>query len=103
MNIGKLDRKIVIESYTVSKNSLNESVSTWATYHTCFAHIQSAGGNEGIESDKITATNRVKFKIRYFAGINEKMRISYNSYYYDIIEIHELGREGLWITATKKV
>lgn len=101
MNIGRLDRKIVIESYTLSKNALNESVGSWSTYHTCFANVLKSGGNEYIEADKVTATNRVKFKIRFFAGINEKMRIVYNSNYYDIIEIQELEREGLWITATK--
>ena len=103
MNIGRLDRKIVIESYSLAKNAQFESVGTWATYHTCFANVQKAGGTEYVEADKVTATNKVKFKIRYFGGITEKMRIVYNSDYFDIIEIQELEREGLWITATKKV
>lgn len=103
MNIGRLDRKIVIENFTTAKNSLNETVSTWNTFHTCFAAVQMAGGSETVEADKITAVNKVKFKIRYFAGINEKMRVLYDSNYYDILEIHELGREGLWLTATKRL
>lgn len=103
MNIGRLDRKIVIESYSLAKNALNESVGTWGTYHTCFANVQKAGGSEFIEADKVTATNKVKFKIRYFAGINEKMRVVYNSDYYDITEIQELDREGLWIMANKRL
>lgn len=102
MNIGKLDRKIVIQSETVAKNEQGESVATWATYHTCFAMVQKAGGNEKIESGRITATNRKKFKIRFYDGIDEGMRIVYNSNYYDIVEIQELDREGLWLTATKK-
>jgi len=31
------------------------------------------------------------------------MRISYNSKYYDILDIQELGREGLMISANKKL
>lgn len=102
MDIGKLDRKIVIEHPVNSMNSSGESVSSWATFHTAFANVQKAGGKENLEGGKTTATRQVKFKIRYFGGIDEDMRIVYNSSYYDITEIQELGREGLWITANKK-
>lgn len=103
MNIGRLDRKIVIESYTETKNEYGESVGDYSTYHTCFAHVQKAGGNEREEGQKKTATNKVKFKIRFFDGIDETMRVVYNGKYYDIREIQELGREGLWLTAQRKL
>jgi SPP1 family predicted phage head-tail adaptor len=103
MNIGRLDRKIVIESETLGTNAIGEYNSTWATYHTTFANVIKGTGGENIEADQVTATNKVKFKIRYFAGINETMRILYNGFYYDITEIQELDREGLFLTATKKL
>ena len=102
MNIGKLDRRIDIESWTYLANAQGEKVATYSVFHSAFAHVQKAGGNEREEGQKETATNKVKFKIRFFAGINETMRIVYNSIYYDILEIQELGREGLWITAERK-
>lgn len=102
MNIGRLDRKIVIEDESQAMNSYGESVSTWSTYHTAFAHVQKVSGKEAEEASRITATNYVKFKIRFFAGITEDMRILYNSNYYDIVEIQELDREGLWIKASRK-
>ena len=102
MNIGRLDRKIVIESYTSAKNEQGESVSSWTTYHTAFAGVMKDGGTDREEASKTTATQKVKFKIRFFDGINETMRVLYNSNYYDITQIQELGREGLWIHANKK-
>jgi len=103
MNIGRLDRKIVIESQTFSTNSIGEYTSSWSTFHTAFASIKKVSGSEKIEADQITATNKVRFKIRFFDGITEAMRVVYNGAYYDIIEIQELDREGLFLTATKKL
>lgn len=103
MNIHSLDRKIVIESQTDTQNALGEWSSSWATYHTCFAAVSRFGGAEKLEGGKTTATNKIRFKIRFFAGISEEMRVLYNGRYYDIIEIQELHREGLWLTATTKI
>ena len=103
MNIGRLDRKIVIEAPTESTNTSGEWIQTWSTYHTAFANVQKAGGTETLQADKTTATNKVRFKVRFFAGITEDMRIVYNGAYYDITEIQELEREGLWLSANKRV
>lgn len=102
MNIGKLDRKIVIEQSTSTRNDHGEDVYVWTVFLTLFASVKKAGGKENSEGGKDTATNRKKFKVRFFPSITEKMRIDYNGDKYDIEEIQELGREGLWITATKK-
>ena len=102
MNIGRLDRKIVIENKSTAKNAYGESVSTWATFHTAFANVQKAGGTDRDEASKTTATQKVKFKIRFFDGIDENMRIQYDGFEYVITQIQELGREGLWIYANKK-
>jgi SPP1 family predicted phage head-tail adaptor len=101
MNIGKLDRKIVIQVQNFATNSIGEYTTTWDTFHNAFANVQKVSGTEGNNADQVTATNKVRFKIRYFAGINESMRVVYNSNNYDILEIQELDREGLWLTASR--
>jgi len=103
MNIGRLDRKIVIQVQNFATNAIGEYTTTWDTFHNAFANVQRVSGTETVDADQVTATNKVKFKIRYFAGINESMRIVYNSNYYDILEIQELDREALWLTATRKL
>lgn len=102
MNIGQLDSKIVIESETLVNNTYGEPVATWAIFHTAFAQEYNVSVKEQEEASRITATNMVKLKIRFFAGIHEDMRILYNSNYYDIIGIQKLGRDGLWIKASRK-
>lgn len=103
MNIGRLDRKILIQKRTDTVNDFAEPIFTWSTFHECFSNVQSAGGNEAFEADAITANNRKKFKIRFFDGINESMRILYDGNYYQILQIQELGREGLFIWGEKKI
>lgn len=103
MNIGTLDRKIVIQNFTTAKNDFGEDEKTWAAYHTTFARIrQPATGSEKSESDRRTATNKKKFLIRYYTGITQDMRIVYGGQNYDILDIHEWGREGLELTAEVK-
>jgi len=102
VNIARLDRKIVIEQPIETVVSYEASV-TWQVYHTCFAAVSKFGGGEKFEAGKTTATNKVRFKIRFFDGITEDMRILYNGKYYDITEIQELDREGLWLTANTKI
>lgn len=102
MNIGRLDRKIVIQQGTETQNTFGEFVTVWTTYHTTFASVHKAGGNEKEEASRVTATNLVKFKIRFYTGITEDMIIQYNGNDYDILEIQELGREGLWLKASRK-
>lgn len=103
INIGRLDRKIVIEAETIGQNSIGEYVSTWSVHHTTFANVAKVSGGENVQAGQVTATNKVRFKIRYYSGINEAMRIDYNGHYYDIVEIQELDREGLFLTATKRL
>jgi SPP1 family predicted phage head-tail adaptor len=103
MNIGRLDRKIFIEKPVQTQYEYGEFNDTWETFHICLSNVQAAGGAERYEANTETATNKVKFKIRYFAGINEAMRILYNDGIYDIYQIQELGREGLFLWGEKKV
>lgn len=103
MNVGRLDRYIVIQEFSNVTNAIGEVTKSWSTFHECFAQLQGAGGSEKEEASKNTATRMVKFKIRFFDGITEDMRILYNGNYYDIHEIQELGREALWLKASKKL
>lgn len=94
--IGKLDKRIVVESYTTSTDSSGEPIKTFATYASLWASIkyEATGGNgEEFEADQNVATNRVEFTIRYYTGLNEKMRINWNSCYYYVTHIAGNKRE----------
>lgn len=104
MNIGNLDKLITIEYDTGNtKNEGGEPVPDWQTYCQAWAKIESKSGSEAYEAEQLVGTIVKEFTIHYQSGITQKMRVSYNSEYYDISYIAELGREQyLVITAEKK-
>ncbi len=89
---GTLDRKIVIQTYTVAKDTYGQAVKTWATHTTVQASLQYDTGGEGEEQNERVATSKVRWIIRYKSTVTEKMRISYGSDYYYIEQVKVLGR-----------
>lgn len=98
MRIGSSDRRITIERYTTSTNTYGERVQTWSTLLTVWAELMKTG--EGM-TERITANQdmpiqRIRFKIRSSSdsrGIKADDRVLYNSNYYIIQGIEEVGRK----------
>ena len=107
MIIGRMERKIVIEqpTYTVSENSNDKYVSGWTTYKSCFASWVHKQSNEVFETGQMVAKDTYEWKVRYFDAPDVKMdmRVSYDSGYYYLVGIKELGRkEALLLTSIKR-
>ena len=96
MRIGKLDRRIVIEQQVTAKDDWNYDYTTWTTYATVWANKMDKGVTEREEVDRQTALTRTQWTMRYRSTVNSTMRILYNSQYYYIVGVEEIGRrEGL--------
>lgn len=105
MEAGKLDRKIVIEQKSVSRDDVGGENISWTTYKTIWSGFSAKRNTEGVQSGQETASRIVEFIFRYqdAPAVDEAMRISYNSQYYYIVGIQELGRQDTIkaITTTK--
>lgn len=98
MRIGQSDRRITVERYTTSTNDYGERVQTWATLLTVWAELMKTGERmtERITTDQDTPVQRLRFKIRSSSdsrGIKADDRVLYNSKYYNIQGIEEIGRQ----------
>ena len=108
MNIGALDRFIVIQTPTeVVSTTTGERTQTWATLASVWATVtypRSIASNEGLDQARPTSTTNVEFMIWFRTDINEKMRISYDSSYFGIERINKVGQrdEMLKIVTVKK-
>jgi SPP1 family predicted phage head-tail adaptor len=100
--LGKFDRKILLQRVTTSKGDTGQNIEDFATYRELWARLSYEGGGQNFQSQKETATNIVKFWIRYDQGITEQMRIYYNECYYDILHIEELGKKKFLILKAEK-
>ena len=104
MRSGDLDRQIVIEERPSGNDEYGEENAAWTTFATVRCQVIEEPGTEGFPNRERIAEAKAQFKIRWLAGIDPKMRISYNSLTYDIISLKELAREeGIIIQASAQV
>lgn len=96
MIIGKSDRRITIERATETTNGYGEKVASWATLITVWAELQKTSGmRESIDNRQDTARQQLNFKVRSSTdsrAVTTKDRVVYDSKYFDIIGIEEIGR-----------
>lgn len=92
MEIGKLDRRIVIESRSAARGTAGSETYTWAPLVTVWAQVIEGTVNERFEADSRRETRMVVFRVRYRPTITAAMRVLYNSKYYGITGIKEIGR-----------
>lgn len=96
MRAGDLDRQITIEVPTETPNAIGEPIQSWAAFATVWAKVGPVRGRERFTADQVAAEADTTFRIRWLAGVTEKMRVSYDGRLYDITYIAELGRrDGL--------
>lgn len=102
MGFGSLDREIEIQYQLTSTGANGERTYSWLEHVTVWAGIEYGSGDEDYEADQLTASNTVQFKIRYNSSITTKMRIEWNSAYYDILHITEVDRQRFLILKAQK-
>lgn len=98
MFAGRMDRRIVVESYTETRSTYGDVSKTWSTHQTLWANYVQKTGKE-VDADKnINHTIKAHFITRYVSTITPQMRIIYEGDWFNILEVKELGRkEGLKI------
>jgi SPP1 family predicted phage head-tail adaptor len=101
MQIGRLDRKITIESVTETRDGVGQPTETWSTFATVWATKKEMGGKEMMAANQTVAESAAIFTIRYLSGVTPKMRINYGGNIYDILSIAEKGRQNYLEITTK--
>jgi SPP1 family predicted phage head-tail adaptor len=101
MNIGRLDRQIVIQRKTTTKDSEGGPVETWADLRTIWAGKEDRGGSKAFLAGAYRPETDSVFTIRYTENLTEADRIVYRGKNYSIISIGEIDRKGGLIVQTK--
>ena len=103
VEVGSLDRRVAIQTATAATNEYHGETLTWATTSTVWARVDWQGGHETSEgAERKTAVSSVVFTIRYLtAAKGKKVRISYDSQLFDVVNVKELGRKRFLELHTK--
>lgn len=97
---GKLDRRIVIERATETRDAIGGVTRTWATLTTVWAQEIPLPGKEMFQAGRETIVRVSRFIIRYVSGVTAKDRLNYDGKIWNITAVAELGRKtGLEILA----
>lgn len=100
LRAGLLDRVATIERATVTLNALNEEVETWATHTKIRCRVRYLKGSEMLKMEREVLATTIEIETHYLPGILTTDRISYDSKYWNIRYIEEIGRRmALKITA----
>jgi SPP1 family predicted phage head-tail adaptor len=99
MFAGTLDRRIVIQQRTDTRDAGGEPVPTWSTLATVWARVTHLRGTEPFQGQQFNAQRFTVFNIRYRDDVDETMQIVHDGETYDIQGVSEVGRRvGLEIT-----
>ena len=93
MTIGELDRRVIIENVTVSRNSYGELERAYESFRTVWAAIEWRGGSEGVDqSEKITGMTKLHIYIRNLdmSNLTLQSRLTYDGKYYFPKEINQI-------------
>lgn len=94
--------RIDILERDTERNRFGESESLgYKLVKTTAAEEMYISGKEKTENDQLTAIRKVKFRIRYFRGVDETMLIRYYDEIYDIRAINHHKRKDTFIYAER--
>ena len=89
MNAGEYNRRITIQSKTVTYDSYNEPIEAWTDGPTVWASIVTTGGGEFYAAQKLNASTQALFKIRYGTTVTVLDRIKYGNRTFEILSVND--------------
>ena len=81
---SRLNKIVVIEETTETPDTAGGFTESWSTKTAIWAEIRPISGREIMKAEQITDTVTHIITTRYIDGITPKMRIKYNSRYFNI-------------------
>ena len=97
MNPGELDRRVIIQQATETRQVNGETTYAWATYGTRWAKYEPVSVSEIVDDGRIVIFSKSRFTIRWDGNLNEKYRVSYQNKIYNIESVEEVGRRAFMV------
>lgn len=96
----RLRHLVTIQSRTTSLNAYREDVSSWATHRQVYAGVEPVSGKEYTTAGATRADVTVRVICRYedVSDVTNRMRISFNSETYDIVDVINEGTKDRMVS-----
>ena len=95
MEIGRLNRRIVIERPTLTQDDTGSYTTVWNQIAKPWADIRYVSGLEAVRSDAPVSVSKASMRIRRRAGVDATCRVLYDGKVFDVKAVlpDEQGRE----------
>jgi SPP1 family predicted phage head-tail adaptor len=96
---GDMNRRVVLQRATVTRNEFNEEIETWATLAMVWARKDDVSAAESFRAQEVGAQLTTRFRIRYSATVatlNPHDRVLHAGRLYNITGVREKQRNR-WI------
>lgn len=83
---GKLNKRVVLQTFTSVSDGGGGTVDTWADTATMWAAIRPLSGTERFQAQQVSANLTNEVEIRYRAGVNAQQRFKYGARFFYIVQ-----------------
>ena len=106
LDAGTLDRRVVIQRATITRDAMGEQVETWGALATVWASATPVRDGERFADGEVRSLITMRFQVRWspqVASLDERDRLLFDGRTYDIHGVKETGRRvGLEISAAAR-
>lgn len=87
MQAGKLNQRVLIEQRTAGVDALGQELTSWTTVADTWAAAKPLRGREFFAAGQMQSEVSIKFSIRWRAGIEPTMRLTWRGQPHEIISV----------------
>lgn len=87
MNIGDLNRSVVIKSPPSGQDAAGQPSGSWTTVATVWANVRVLNGTETLKASAPVSSVRASIRIRYRTDVTSAMRVEQGSTVYQILSV----------------
>jgi SPP1 family predicted phage head-tail adaptor len=91
---GKLRERITVEQAAEARNSLGETVLSWATFAERWASVEGVSSREALELGRVEVSISHRVRLRYLDGMTQNMRIVWRGRTLEIVSLLEYGNRS---------
>ena len=90
VGIGELNRRIEVLEFREDRDSFGAVVGGWITTGRVWSKVEPQSGTENLLNQQVVCTNKVRFVMRFYAGMCVEKRIKYMDKIYEIISVKDI-------------
>jgi len=94
IDAGKLRERVAWQQATETRNSLGETIVSWATFSTVWASVEGVTAREALAAGQMDVTITHKVRMRHLTGLTQQMRGLWRGRVLEIVSLLEHGNRS---------